>query len=127
MFLALLAIAAAIVFATMKVSTMATAIEDLTNEVQKATTVAASAVALITGLAGHLRENADDPDAIEALAAQLDQSTASLSTAVAANTPAQPAPTTDTALPTTDAAQSAEVTADPVEDPAPAASPGPTA
>ena len=122
MFLALLAIAAAIVFASTKVSRMTKAIDDLTAQVHQATTVAAGAVALITGLAAKLRDNADDPDAIEALASQLEQSTAALSTAVVANTDAQPVPAVPaTGSTTTDTQASAGTVAEPAVDPAPSA------
>ena len=90
MILALWAIAVAIVFAAWKASRMTTAIEDLTSHVDRATTVAAGAVTLIGGLAQQLRDNANDPAAIEALADKLDASSDALAAAVEANTPASP-------------------------------------
>lgn len=69
----------------------------LTAEVEENADVVASAVVLIGGLAQQIRDLATDPDALAALADELDSSTNALSAAVAAGTPAAPTeePTTD--------------------------------
>lgn len=74
--------------------TMSEALERLKREVEESKTATASAVALIGGLAAQLREIADDEDAINALADQLDAQQAEIAGAVTANTPAaeEPAP-----------------------------------
>jgi hypothetical protein len=51
-----------------------------------------SAVTLITGLSAQLKEIADDPAAIQALADELSSEATALSAAIVANTPAAPAP-----------------------------------
>jgi hypothetical protein len=59
----------------------------LTSEVAESTTVMASAVTLINGLAQQLRDAANDPAAITALADTLDTNANALAAAVSANTP----------------------------------------
>lgn len=63
----------------------------LTDEVSEATDVMASATTLIQGLAQQLRDAANDPVAINALADQLDVNANALAAAVSANT-TTPAP-----------------------------------
>lgn len=62
----------------------------LTREVQENGEVAASAVALINGLAQQIRDAAGDQAALDALAADLDAQAGPLADAVAANTPGAP-------------------------------------
>lgn len=50
------------------------------------TTVTASAVALLTNLAQEIRENAEDPEALDVLADDIDSNVAQLAAAVTANT-----------------------------------------
>jgi hypothetical protein len=69
-------------------ATVQEAVTKLTSEVAEARTVADSAKALVTKLAQQLRDNVTSPEAILALADQLDASNADLSAAVIANTPA---------------------------------------
>ena len=68
------------------------AFERLKTEVTETRTVAASAVALIGGLAERLRELADAPtsEEIAALADELDAAQNDLASAITANTPASP-------------------------------------
>jgi molecular chaperone DnaK (HSP70) len=67
-------------------------IDRLRASVEANTNAVQSATALITSIAQQMRDAADDPEEIRALADQLEQNTASLSEAVAANTqPAAPA------------------------------------
>lgn len=70
--------------------TMSAALDRLTREVSETKEVAASAVAMIEGLAQQIRDLKDDPAALEALANELDASQAALAAAVAANTPSEP-------------------------------------
>ena len=58
----------------------------LIDEVTEATTVQASAAALITTLAQFIRDNKDDPAALAAKADELDASSNALQAAVEANT-----------------------------------------
>jgi len=64
----------------------------LTAQVAENTTVEASAVTLIQGLAAALAAAGTDPVALGALQTQLKTSSDALAAAVAANTPAAPAP-----------------------------------
>lgn len=67
----------------------------LHSEVEEQGTVIDSAVTLLGNLSQQLREHADDPDEIRALADQMDQNTNRLANAVVANTAAsseEPAP-----------------------------------
>jgi preprotein translocase subunit YajC len=70
------------------------ALTDLQAAVTAETTVVASAVTLINGLAAQIASAvaANDSVALEALSTQLTASSAALSAAVTANTPAAPAP-----------------------------------
>lgn len=63
-------------------------IDALKTKVERNTTVSQSAVTLIGGLAQQIRDLADDPEQLRALADQLEASTTPLADAVAANTPA---------------------------------------
>lgn len=60
-------------------------------DVQKATTVETSAVALIAAIVAAARENAGDPAALNAAMDSFEGATTDLSNAVTANTPAAPA------------------------------------
>ena len=74
-----------------KVNTMSAATDRIAAEVAEGTEVGQSAIRLITGLAQQIRENAEDPAALNALADSLDANNAALAEAVAANTPSAPA------------------------------------
>ena len=67
---------------------MTQAMDHLRAEVARAQSVMASATTLISTIAGHIRDNAEDPVALNALADQLDQSAAGLASAVTENTAA---------------------------------------
>lgn len=71
-------------------------LDTLADKVSRIQTVIDSAVALITGLAQHIRDSVHDEDKLAALAASLDASAGTLAAAVAANTvaAAEPASTT---------------------------------
>lgn len=61
-------------------------LENLKREVQESTSINRSAVTLLAGLSERLRAVQDDPQAIQALADELDSSSNELADAVAANT-----------------------------------------
>jgi hypothetical protein len=67
----------------------------LADKVSRIQTVIDGAVALITGLAQHIRDAGHDEEKLTALAASLDASAGTLAAAVTANTlaAAEPAPT----------------------------------
>ena len=67
---------------------MSKELDDLTAEVAQDTTVEASAVTLIQGLAAQITAAGTDPAKLSALTASLTQSSTALASAVAANTPA---------------------------------------
>ena len=71
-------------------------LDTLADKVARIQTVIDSAVALITGLAQHVRDASHDEDQLAALAASLDASAGTLAAAIAANTAAasEPAPAT---------------------------------
>ncbi len=71
---------------------MSAALTKITNEVSETKGIIQSAVTLINGLAGQIRDLKDDPAALDALADSLDADSSALAAAVAANTPAEPAP-----------------------------------
>jgi len=71
-------------------SAMALDLTQITADVSANTDAVASAASLLATLAQEIRDNADDPAALAALATSLEQNTADLSAAVAANTPAAP-------------------------------------
>ena len=63
-------------------------LDPLAAQVAKNTDVDASAVALLNGLSAIIAKNANDPAALQALAASLKASADSLADAVVQNTPA---------------------------------------
>lgn len=71
--------------------TMSAELDALTAEVAQDTTVEASAVTLIQGLAAQITAAGTDPAKLSALTASLTASSTALASAVAANTPAAPA------------------------------------
>jgi hypothetical protein len=71
---------------------MSAQLDALKAKVARNTTVAESAVTLIKGLAQQIRDNADDPVALQALADELDATDTNLGNAVTENTPAAPTP-----------------------------------
>lgn len=69
---------------------MAADLARLTAAVERDNTVNQSAITLLNNLSQMLRDAANDPAAINALADQLDAQQQALADAVVANTPAQP-------------------------------------
>jgi len=69
----------------------------LTAEVEETKTVTQSAIQLLENLSTRLREEANNPAAINALADELDANGAALAAAVVANTPSEGEPTPPTA------------------------------
>lgn len=69
---------------------MSAELDRLTTEVSENSTVIASAIALLNSLAQIIRDNAQDPAKLGALADELDAKQRELADAVTANTPAQP-------------------------------------
>lgn len=89
-------------------------VQRLQDDVSGLTSVVASANALIAGLAQQIRDNAEDPAALTAIADQLEASRDSLAQAVASNTPAaEPPASTDTGSSGTDTTGAAEGTTEP--------------
>ncbi len=72
---------------------MSAELDRLTTEVAETRNVVDSAILLIKSLADQIRDNADDPAALNALADTLDAQQADLAEAVAANTMPSPTPT----------------------------------
>jgi hypothetical protein len=70
-----------------RLETMSAELDNLTTEVTETGTVVDSAIALIAGLAQQIRDLADDPAALAALATELDAKTNALAAAVSENTP----------------------------------------
>lgn len=68
-------------------------ISELKAEVERSTTVVGSTKALIQGLIDQLAQNADNPEEIRAITAQLRVNLDSLAAAVPANTPTPTPPT----------------------------------
>ena len=66
---------------------------DLKAQVDANTSLEGSAIQLINGLAAQIKNAANDPAAIQALADELSSSATALSAAISANTPAAPAAT----------------------------------
>jgi hypothetical protein len=103
-----LILAAAIVFLASGVIRMSDALTRLRGSVAALTNVSASAVTLISGLAQAIRDNAEDPAALNELADQIDADASGLAASVTENTPVstapgvQPEPGTATAPATTD-------------------------
>lgn len=75
----------------MEVAQMAT-LEDVRTKVAKVETVEQSAVVLLNELAQMVRDAADDPAEIQAIADRLESTSTALADAVTANTPAAPTP-----------------------------------
>jgi hypothetical protein len=73
-------------------STSNTALAALQAQVASNTTIEASAVTLIQGLAAQIAAAGTDPAALAALTASLNTSATALAAAITANTPAAPAP-----------------------------------
>ena len=67
---------------------MSVALDDLAVKVEKCNTVMDSAATLLTSLSAEIRSLKDDPAALEALAARLEDETDELAAAVVANTQA---------------------------------------
>jgi TolA-binding protein len=76
-----------------EIQTMSAQVQRIQDDVTNLTSISQSAIALIVGLAQQVRDNATDPAALNALADQLEASSADLAEAVAANTPSDPAAT----------------------------------
>jgi len=74
-----------------KMSAVDDAVSALATQVEANTNAEASAVALISELAGLIQQHVDNPEALTELAAKLKASADALAAAVSANTPA-PAP-----------------------------------
>lgn len=71
---------------------MANSLDALTAEVAQDTTVMASAVTLIQGLADAIKSAGTDPVALANLVSSLESSRTALAQAITANTPATPPP-----------------------------------
>lgn len=71
---------------------MANTLDHIKASVAANLTVTQSVLTLVSGLAQQIRDNAEDPAALEALAGQLDAENAQLAQAVTDNTPTPPAP-----------------------------------
>ena len=69
---------------------MSAALDRITAEVAETKTAVASVLTLVAGLAEQIRNNAEDPVALNALADDLDAAQADIAAAVAANTPTPP-------------------------------------
>jgi predicted nucleic acid-binding Zn-ribbon protein len=67
-------------------------LDNLTREVSETRSVIDSAITLIQGLRSKLADAGTDPEKLEALAKELDESQAKLAEALVENTPAEPAP-----------------------------------
>jgi hypothetical protein len=74
----------------LEIKQMTVAMEVLRQEVERSNTVAASAVALIQGLADRIEASKGDPIALQAIADDLRGGTDELAAAVEANTPSEP-------------------------------------
>jgi len=69
---------------------MTAALDRITQEVSETKTAVASVLTLVAGLATQIRDNAEDPVALNALADDLDAGQAEIAAAITANTPAEP-------------------------------------
>lgn len=69
---------------------MSAALDRITQEVTESRQATQAILALVSGLADQIRENATDPAALEALADELDAQQAEIAAAVTANTPTEP-------------------------------------
>ncbi len=75
-----------------RVNAMSEQLDSLAREVQEMGDVVDSAIVLIGGLAAQIRDLKTDPEALEALAAELDAKAGQLAAAVTANTPSEELP-----------------------------------
>lgn len=75
-----------------RVIPMSAALDRLTSEVSETSTAIDSVLALVEGLAQQIRDAADDPVKLNALADELDAKQQAIAAAVAANTPTPPNP-----------------------------------
>lgn len=71
---------------------MSAALDRLTSEVSETSTAVDSVLALVEGLAQQIRDAAEDPVKLNALADELDAKQAAIAAAVTANTPTPPTP-----------------------------------
>ena len=71
---------------------MSQALDNLKKEVTETKGAVASILALVEGLAQQIRDNAEDPVALNAMADELDQQQQAIAAAVTANTPPTPKP-----------------------------------
>lgn len=81
-------ISLAVIYVLWRNYKMSAELRRLQAETAEITTVVDSAVAMIEGLAAQVRDNANDPAALNALADQLDANANRLGAAIASNTPA---------------------------------------
>lgn len=75
-----------------KINEMTPELQRLTDEVTESKTVQLSAISLLQNLSQLIRDRANDPAALNALADSMDADTKALADAVAANTPASNEP-----------------------------------
>jgi uncharacterized coiled-coil protein SlyX len=75
-----------------RLKTMSVALDRLTAEVTETNTAIDSVLTLVAGLAEQIRENAEDPAKLNALADELDAKQQAIAAAIAANTPTPPEP-----------------------------------
>lgn len=75
-----------------RIETIMTDLTRITDEVTQMSSAVDSAIALLAELAQIIRDNATDPDALNALADELDNKGTALADAVVANTPEAPTP-----------------------------------
>lgn len=73
-----------------RIDTMSAALDSLTNAVHAEETVIDGAVTLLNGLSAEIISLKDDPAALTALAAEVNQKAQALADAVTANTPTPP-------------------------------------
>lgn len=83
----------------MRSEEMSVEMDRLHASVARNTEVSASIVVLVEGLAQQIRDNAEDPDKLRALADEIDASSQREADAVVANTPTPPAPPPEPAPP----------------------------
>lgn len=74
---------------------MSESLDRLKQEVAENNTLTGSVITLLENLSQQIRDNAEDPAALNALANDLDAQNAALAAAVEANTPTAPAPPVD--------------------------------
>lgn len=66
-------------------------LDDIKAKADAQTTVIASLETVVSGMAQQIRDNANDPAKLQAIADELDANTSTLAASVVANTPAAPA------------------------------------